>query len=100
MQQNSTKRVWGKTRFDGESDPLRIGQKLKYDRTTKWHMHKPEPVLENKTHKIFWDFEMQTNYLIPARRPDQVVINERKKIEIELAVLWILPEGDGDRNCN
>ena len=27
-------------------------KKLKFDHTTKWHMHKPESVLENKMHKI------------------------------------------------
>ena len=27
-------------------------KRQKIDHTTKWHMHKPEPVLENETHKI------------------------------------------------
>ena len=27
------------------------------------------------THKIYWDFEIQTNNLIPPRRPDFVLIN-------------------------
>ena len=30
-------------------------------------MHKPESVLENEMHKIPWDFEIQTDHLIPAR---------------------------------
>ena len=29
-------------------------------------MHKPEFVLENKTRRILWDFEIQTDHLIPA----------------------------------
>ena len=48
-------------------------------------MHKPESVLENETHKIFWDFKIQTDHLIQARRPDVVLI--KKKI----TTLWILP---------
>ena len=27
-------------------------------------MYKPESVLENETHKILWDFEIQTDYPI------------------------------------
>ena len=42
-------------------------------------MHKPESIRENKTHKIFWDFEIQMDHLIPARRLDQVLINKRKR---------------------
>ena len=33
-------------------------------------MHKPRPVQENETHKILWDFEILTDYLILARRLD------------------------------
>ena len=34
-------------------------------------MHNPEPVHENDTHKLLWDFDIQTDHLISARRPDQ-----------------------------
>ena len=43
-------------------------------------MHKPESVLENETHKILWDFEIQTDHLITARRPDLVLINKKERI--------------------
>ena len=42
-------------------------------------MHIPAPVLENDTHKILWDFNIQTDHLIPARRPDLMIINNKKK---------------------
>ena len=44
-------------------------------------MRKAEYVLENETHKILWNFEIQIDHLIPARRPDLVIIikKERKK---------------------
>ena len=29
-------------------------------------MHKPESVLENETHKILWDFQIQTDHPISA----------------------------------
>ena len=38
------------------------------------------PVLENDTHKLLWDFDIQTDQLILARRPDFIIINKRKKI--------------------
>ena len=42
-------------------------------------MHNPAPVLENDTHKLLWDFNIQTDHLIPARRPDLIIINKKKK---------------------
>ena len=40
-------------------------------------MHHPAPVLENDTHKLLWDFNIQTDQLIPARRPDLIIINKK-----------------------
>ena len=47
--------------------------------TNKWYMHNLESVLEYETNKILWDFDIQTDHLISARRPHQVLVN--KKIE-------------------
>ena len=44
-------------------------------------MHNPAPVLENDMHKLLWDFNIQTDHLIPARRPDLIIINKQKKKE-------------------
>ena len=38
-------------------------------------MHNPVPVLENDTHKLLWDFNIQTEHLIPARRPDLIIVD-------------------------
>ena len=43
-------------------------------------MHQPKSVLENKTHKILKDFEIQTDQLIPTRRPDQVFFCKKKEL--------------------
>ena len=42
-------------------------------------MHNPEPVLENNTHKLRWDFDIHTDHLISARRPDLMIINKKKR---------------------
>ena len=42
-------------------------------------MHNPAPVLENDTHKLLWDFNIQSDHLISARRPDFMIINKKKK---------------------
>ena len=47
-------------------------QEIKIWHTIKWYTHKLESVLENKIHKIVWDFEIQTNHLIMARISDSV----------------------------
>ena len=54
-------------------------KKFKFDHTNKWYMHKPAPVQENDTQKLLWDFNIQTNYLIPARRPDLIIINKKQE---------------------
>ena len=43
-------------------------------------MHNPAPVLENVSHKLLWDFKIQTDHLIPDRRLDFIIINKRKRI--------------------
>ena len=36
-------------------------------------------VLENETHKLLWDYDIQTDHLISAKRPDLIVINKGKR---------------------
>ena len=43
-------------------------------------MRNPAPILENDTHKLLWDFDVQTDPLIAARRPDLMIINIKKRI--------------------
>ena len=59
-------------------------KKLKLNHTTKYYMHKPEFVLENKTQNSL-EIEIQTDHLTHSRRPDIEIINKRKK-DGELAV--------------
>ena len=39
-------------------------------------MHKLESVRENEMHKVLWDYEIQTDHLISARRLKRVIINK------------------------
>ena len=41
-------------------------------------MQRPESVLKNKTHNVPCDFEMQTGYLVPTKKPNLVIVYKRK----------------------
>ena len=71
-----------KTRYDwvGKVIHWEMGKKFKFDHTNKWYMHNPAPVLENNTHKLLWDFNIQTDQRIPARTPDLIIINKIERI--------------------
>ena len=45
-----------------------------------YNMHKPESIMENETHKILWDFEIKTDHLILARRPDLLIISKKENL--------------------
>ena len=70
-----------KTRHDLVSKVIHweLCKKFKFDHTNKWYIHKPASVLENDTHKLLWDFDIQTDHLIMARRPDLIIIKKKKK---------------------
>ena len=55
-------------------------------------MHNPAPVLENATHKLLWDFDIQTDHLIPARRPDLIIINNKKKRTCKIVDFAVLAD--------
>ena len=69
-------------------------KKVKFDHTNKWYMHNTKSVLENETHKLFWDFEIQTVHLILARRPDLEIVNKKKRRELSCPG-W--PQGNTER---
>ena len=79
-----------KTRHDwvGKMIHWEMCKKLKFDHKNKWYMHNTAPVLENKTHKLLWDIDIQTDHLISVRKSDFIIIITNKKRE--LAKLWTL----------
>ena len=42
-------------------------------------MYDEESVLENETHKILWDFELQKDHIISARWTDREIVKKKKK---------------------
>ena len=43
-------------------------------------MHNPASILENDTHKLFFlDFDIRTNHIISASRPDFIIIKKEEK---------------------
>ena len=57
----------------------------------KWYEHKPECVMENNDYKIYWDFMIQCDRMIEARKPDVVLIAKRTK---DVRIIDIAIPGD------
>ena len=70
-----------KARHDlvGKLAHLDLFKNLKFDYSSKWYMHNQESAQENEMHKLLWDFEIQTDHQISARRPDLIIVNNNKK---------------------
>ena len=55
-------------------------KKFKFDHTNKWYTHNPTSILKNDTYKLLWNFDIQTDPLISARRPDLIIINKNREL--------------------
>ena len=42
------------------------------------------------THKLLWDFDIHTDHLISARRPDLIIINKKKKKKKKMRIRKIV----------
>ena len=42
-------------------------------------IHNPESVMENETHKLLCDFDIQTDHLISARRTNLITVNTKRE---------------------
>ena len=78
-----------KTRHDwvGKVIHREMCKKFKFDHANKWYMHNPAPVLENDTHKLLWDLDIQTDLLISTKRPDLIIINKKRREFEKLSTL-------------
>ena len=43
---------------------------------SKWYEHQPKAVIKNDSCKILWDFTVQTDHFITARRPDMIFVDK------------------------
>ena len=75
MKQISTKRH----DWVGNVINLEIVNKVKSDHMNKLYMHNQEWRIGNELHKIFKDFEIETDYLILARWSDLVIVYKKRK---------------------
>ena len=57
------------TRYDwvGKVIHRELCKKFKFDHTNKWYKHNRASILENETHKLLWNFEIQADHLISIR---------------------------------
>ena len=49
----------------------------KFDYTNKWYLHNLESAVDNVTHQLLLDLEIETDKLTSARRPDLMIINKK-----------------------
>ena len=53
-------------------------KQLEFNHADKWYEHKPASALENEKSQLLWDFEVQTDHHIEARRPDLIIVDKEK----------------------
>ena len=81
MLQISTERVQDLTRLGGQVDPLGNVQETKIWPYEQMVYAQPSTCPRNATHKLLWDFDIHTDHLNSARKPDLIIINNNKKRE-------------------
>ena len=80
MQQIGTEGVQGETQLGQQGDPLGNVQEISIRPYKQMVYAQPGTCPEKDSHELLWDFNIQTDHLIPARRPDLIIINKRKRI--------------------
>ena len=53
--------------------------KAELERADQWYKHTPEQVVENTGFKVLWDFNVQCDRMVEARRTDIIVVNKQTK---------------------
>ena len=63
----------------GEIVHWKFARKCKFQAGDKWYKNELESILENEDYEILWDFSIQTDHVIEARRPDLVVVDKKER---------------------
>ena len=58
----------------------KLARKCNFEAGDKCYEHERESILENEDYKILWDFSIQTDHVIEARRPDLVLVDMKERI--------------------
>ena len=69
----------------------RLCKKHDFEGTPEWHERKPGGVIDSEVYKVLWNFRVQCDIKIEARRPGIVIIDKTKK---ELGILDVTIPGD------
>ena len=66
----------------GKIEDWKLARLCNFEAGNKWYEHDPESVSEIEDYKILWDFSIQTDHVIEARRPDfdLVLIDKKERI--------------------
>ena len=62
-----------------------------FERADRWYNQQPEAIIENENYKLLWDFTIQCDRMIEARRPDIVLVDKMNK---EVRIIDIAVPGD------
>ena len=54
-----------------------VCRKYGLDTKDRWYEHEPQSVCENEEYKILWDFSIETDHVIEARRPDMITVEKK-----------------------
>ena len=54
-----------------------VCRKYGLDTKDRWYEHEPQAVCEKEHYKILWDFPIQTDHVIEARRPDMIIVDKK-----------------------
>ena len=55
-------------------------------------MYNPALVLEKDTHKLLWNIDIHMDHLISSRRPELIIINNKKKIICKIVDFAVLAD--------
>ena len=69
----------------------KLCEQVDLEKVSKWYEHQPERVIENGRYKILWDFNIQCDNVVEARRPDIVVVDKKGK---EVKIIDVAIPGD------
>ena len=61
--------------------------KCELERANNWYEQKPEGVVESENFKILWDFTVQCDRKIEARRPDIVFVDKKERERLSYLIL-------------
>ena len=84
---------WHRSEYKGRHDNVaryihwQLCGKCELERVNNWYEQKPKGVLESENFKILWDFTIQCDGKIEARRPDIVFVDKKEReVIIDVAI--------------